>query len=85
MSVLSLRNLLRLNLRGNKVTEVNTARLPLLEILNCSETSLRTLSLPEGPLKSLIAHNNSKKVIWHYRKLLYHSHVAVFLFFLIFF
>jgi len=61
-SILSLRSLLRLNIRGNKITEISTAHLPLLETLNCSEAALRSLSLTEGPLKTLIAKGNSKQL-----------------------
>ena len=55
-----LRNLLRLNVSGNSIPDINTAYAPYLELLNCSGNSLRKLTVSEGPLKSLLAKNNSK-------------------------
>lgn len=53
-----LRNLVRLSLQGNGFSELNTRRLPFLELLNCSENALRSLEIPEGPLTVLTAKNN---------------------------
>lgn len=62
-SMLTLRNLMRLNVRGNRITGLDTAKLPLLETLNCSEAALRSLAIMEGPIKSLIAKTNSQFVL----------------------
>lgn len=59
-SVLGMRNLVRLNCRGNGMSEINTAELLYLEFLNCSDNAFRSLSLNEGPITNLIARNNSK-------------------------
>ncbi len=59
-SMLGLRNLMRLNIRGNGVSEINMADLPYLEVLNCSDNSLRSLALNEGPITNLTAKNNRK-------------------------
>ena len=52
--------LLRLNVRGNRLSEVSTAHTPHLELLNCTDNSLRTLTVNEGPVKIITARNNSK-------------------------
>ena len=58
-SMLALRNLVRLNVSGNGITGLDMAQLPLLESVNCSDAALRSLAITEGPIKSLIAKNNS--------------------------
>ena len=62
-SILGMRNLTRLNIRGNGLGEINMAELLYLEFLNCSDNALRLLYLNEGPLNNLIARNNSELVI----------------------
>ena len=57
-STAELRNLVRLNIQGNGFPEINTRRLPFLELLNCSENALRSLEIQEGPLTILMAKNN---------------------------
>ena len=49
--------------RGNGISELNTRQLLYLELLNCSENSLRSLALNEGPLRTLIARSNSESPI----------------------
>ncbi len=58
--MLGMRNLMRFNVRGNGVSEINMADLPYLEVLNCSDNSLRSLVLNEGPITNLTAKNNSE-------------------------
>lgn len=59
-ATIGLRNLLRLNINGNSIPEINTANAPYLELLNCSGNSLRKITVNEGPLKFLLAKSNSK-------------------------
>ena len=58
--MLGMRNLVRLNVRGNGVNELNMADLPYMEVLNCSDNALRSLALNEGPITNLLAKNNSE-------------------------
>lgn len=51
--------LARLNISGNGLSEVNTDHVKHLLQLNCSDNSLRSLSIVEGPLRILAARNNS--------------------------
>ena len=51
--------LARLNISGNGLSEINTDHVKHLLQLNCSDNSLKTLSVIEGPLKELTARNNS--------------------------
>ena len=51
--------LVRLNISGNGFSEVNTDHVRNLQQLNCSDNSLKVLSVIEGPLKELTARNNS--------------------------
>ena len=62
-SVLGMRNLVRLNMKGSGISDINMAHLLYLEFLNCSDNALRSLALNEGPMQSLIARNNSKLLI----------------------
>ncbi len=57
-----LRSLLRLNVSGNSISELVTQQVPCLETVNCSGNSLRKLSVNEGPIKILLAKNNSEFV-----------------------
>ena len=59
-SVLGLRSLMRLNVRGNGMSEINMGQLLYLEFLNCSDNALRSLILNEGPITNLTAKNNSE-------------------------
>ena len=52
-------DLARLNISGNGLSEVNTDHVKHLQQLNCSDNSLKILSIVEGPLKELAARNNS--------------------------
>ena len=54
-----LSDLARLNISGNGLSEVNTDHIKHLQQLNCSDNSLKVLSIVEGPLKELAARNNS--------------------------
>lgn len=53
-----LRSLTRLSIQGNGLTELDTGLLVYLELLNCSENALTSLSIREGPLRELSAKNN---------------------------
>ena len=55
-----LSSLSKLNLRGTNIREINTKYFPVVEELNCADNRLRNLVLFEGPLKTLIATNNSE-------------------------
>ena len=57
-SIEEVRNLVRLNVQGNSLSELNMKRLPYLEVLNCSENALRSLEVEEGPLTVLTAKSN---------------------------
>ena len=59
-SMVGMRNLTRMNVRGNGISELNMAALLYLEFLNCSDNGLRSLVLNEGPVKDVIAKNNCK-------------------------
>ena len=52
-------NLTRLNVRGTTTTELDMKRFPYLEELNCADNQLRSLVVHEGPLRTLMAANNS--------------------------
>jgi Leucine-rich repeat (LRR) protein len=56
-------DLARLNISGNGLSEVNTDHVKHLQQLNCSDNSLKILSIVEGPLKELAARNNSMCVV----------------------
>ncbi len=59
-SAVRMRNLTRLNIRGNGIKKVDMTQLLYLEFFNCSDNLLRLLALNEGPMKILIAKNNSQ-------------------------
>ena len=59
-------DLARLNISGNALSEVNTDHVKHLQQLNCSDNSLKILSVIEGPLKELAARNNSMYNQWGY-------------------
>jgi Leucine-rich repeat (LRR) protein len=59
-SMIGMRNLTRMNIRGNGISEMNMAELPFMEFLNCSDNALRSLALNEGPIIDVIAKNNCK-------------------------
>lgn len=58
-----LSDLARLNVSGNGLSELNTDHVKHLQQLNCSDNSLKVLSIVEGPLKELAARNNSMCVV----------------------
>ncbi len=60
-----LRSLLRLNVSGNSISELVTQQVPCLETVNCSGNTLRKLSVNEGPIKVLLAKNNSEFIYIH--------------------
>ena len=55
-----LTKLTRLNVRGTNLREINPKDIPFVEELNCADNRWRYLVLYEGPLRSLIASNNSE-------------------------
>ena len=57
-SMAELRNLVRLNVQGNGLSELNMKKVPYLEVLNCSDNALRSLEVQEGPLTVLTAKSN---------------------------
>ena len=61
-SIEEVRNLVRLSIQGNGLSELNMKRLPYLEVLNCSENALRSLEVQEGPLTVLTAKSNRTHV-----------------------
>ena len=49
-----------LNIRGNKVTELDMRRAKNLHVVNCSDNLIRTLSLHKGRVSMINARNNCK-------------------------
>ena len=59
-----LNSFIRLNVRGNGLSELDTTTLPYLELLNCSENALGFLNIGEGPLRVLSAKSNREWRCW---------------------
>lgn len=54
------KQIMRLNLRGNSITDIDTINLECLQYLNCADNNLSSLSLGNHPqMQILVARNNS--------------------------